>query len=177
MACHHHFVGKEPVVATSALNVKPTPETDLEPRERLAANLTAMLADAYVLMVKTQGLHWNVVGPLFVSLHQLTEQQYQDLLAAIDEIAERIRALGHLAPTSFSGLAPHSAIAEANGSNFSARQMVTTLIDDHETVARRLRDAVEVAEGFRDAATADMLTERLQVHEKAVWMLRAIIAA
>jgi starvation-inducible DNA-binding protein len=167
-------------VATTVLNVKPTvesPETDLEHRERLAASLTAMLADAYVLMVKTQGFHWNVVGPLFVTLHQLTEQQYQDLFAAIDEIAERIRALGYPAPTSISEIVQHSAIVEARGSNFSAEQMVNTLISDHETVSRRLRDAVEVAEHLRDAATADMLTERLQVHEKAVWMLRATIAA
>jgi starvation-inducible DNA-binding protein len=152
-------------------------DTDLEQRGRLAASLTAMLADASVLMIKTQGFHWNVVGPLFVSLHELTEQQYQDLFGAIDTIAERIRALGYPAPTSFADLMPHSALAEAHGSNFSAEQMVTALIGDHETVARRLRDAVEVAEDLRDVATADMLTERLHVHEKAIWMLRAIVAS
>ena len=168
------------MVADSILNVKPSvesPETDLEQRGRLAAGLTAMLADAYVLMVKTQGFHWNVVGPLFVSLHELTEQQYQDLFGAIDKMAERIRALGYPAPTSIADLMPHSALAEAHGSNFSAEQMVSALISDHETVSRRLRDAVEVAEDLRDAATADMLTERLQVHEKAIWMLRAIVAS
>lgn len=167
-------------MANSVLKVQPTvegPETDLEQRGRLAASLTAMLADAYVLMVKTQGFHWNVVGPLFVSLHELTEQQYQDLFGAIDKIAERIRALGYPAPTSIADLMPHSALTEAHGSNFSAEQMVSALISDHETVSRRLRDTVEVAEDLRDAATADMLTERLQVHEKAVWMLRAIIAS
>jgi len=153
------------------------PDTDLEQRKRLAASLTGILADAYVLMVKTQGFHWNVVGPLFISLHELTEQQYQDLFAAIDELAERIRALGYPAPTSIADLMPHSAIAEAHGSNFSAEQMVTTLISDHETVSRRLRDAVELAEDLRDVATADMLTERLQVHEKAIWMLRATVAS
>ena len=118
-------------MANSVLKVQPTvegPQTDLEQRGRLAASLTAMLADAYVLMVKTQGFHWNVVGPLFVSLHELTEQQYQDLFGAIDKIAERIRALGYPAPTSIADLMPHSALAEAHGSNFSAEQMVSALI-------------------------------------------------
>jgi starvation-inducible DNA-binding protein len=118
-----------------------------------------------------------VVGPLFVSLHQLTEQQYQDLFGAIDDIAERIRALGYPAPTSIAEMLHHSAIVEAHGSKFSAEQMVKALVSDHETVSRRLRDAVEVAEDLRDAATADMLTARLQAHEKAVWMLRATIAS
>ena len=168
------------MVADSILNARPGvdhPDTDLEQRKRLAASLTGMLADAFMLLVKTQGFHWNVVGPLFVSLHELTEQQYQDLFGAIDKMAERIRALGYPAPTSIADLMPHSALAEAHGSNFSAEQMVSALISDHETVSRRLRDAVEVAEDLRDAATADMLTERLQVHEKAIWMLRAIIAS
>lgn len=166
-------------MTASVLHARPGvdhPDTDLEQRKRLAASLTGMLADAFMLLVKTQGFHWNVVGPLFVSLHELTEQQYRDLFAAIDEIAERIRALGYPAPTSITDLMPHSAIAETHGSNFSAEQMVKTLISDHETVSRRLREAVEVAEDLRDAATADMLTERLQVHEKAIWMLRAIVA-
>jgi starvation-inducible DNA-binding protein len=118
-----------------------------------------------------------VVGPLFVSLHEMTEQQYQDLFGGIDKIAEHIRALGYPAPTSIADLVPHSAIAEAHGSNFSAEQMVSALISDHETVSRRLRDAVEAAEDLRDVPTADMLTERLQVHEKAIWMLRATVAS
>lgn len=166
-------------MASSILNIRPTvesPDTDLEQRKRSAASLTAILADAYMLLVKTQGCHWNVVGPLFVSVHQLTEEQYQDLFSAIDEIAERIRALGYPAPTSIASMMPHSAIGEESGSP-TAEQMVGALIRDNETVARRLREAVEAAERLRDVATADLLTERLQVHEKAVWMLRAIIAA
>lgn len=151
------------------------PDTDLEQRKRLAASLTGMLADAYVLLVKTQGVHWNVVGPLFVSLHQLTEEQYQDLFGAIDEIAERIRALGYPAPASIAHMMPHSAIGEETG-NPTAEKMVEALIRDNETAARRLRESVEMAEELRDVATADLLTERLQAHEKAVWMLRATIA-
>ena len=100
-----------------------------------------------------------------------------DLFAAIDRIAERIRALGYPAPMSIADLMPHSAIAEAHGSNFSAEQMMSALISDNETVSRRRRDVVEVAEDLRDAATADMLTERLQVHQEAIWMLRAIVAS
>jgi len=161
----------------NVLQARPTvdePDTDLEQRKRLAASLTGMLADAFVLLVKTQGVHWNAVGPLFVSLHQLTEEQYQDLFGAIDEIAERIRALGYPAPTSIAEMMPHSAIGEETR-NPTAEQMVEALIRDHETAARRLREAVEMAEDLRDVATADLLTERLQVHEKAVWMLRATI--
>ena len=161
------------------LNVKPTvehPEIDLEQRKRLVANLLGVLADCHVLMVKTQGYHWNVVGPLFVSLHQLTEQQYKDLFGAIDDIAERIRALGYPAPGSVADMIAHSALSEDTG-NPTAEQKVQTLIRDHETVARRLRDAVEAADELRDAATADMLTERLQFHEKAIWMLRAILTS
>jgi starvation-inducible DNA-binding protein len=165
-------------MSVSVLNARPTvenPDTDLDQRKQLAASLTGMLADAQTLMVKTQGVHWNVVGPLFISLHQLTEDQYNDLFGAIDEIAERIRALGYPAPKSLADMMPHSAIGEETG-NPTAEEMVAALARDHETVARRLRDAVETAEGLRDVATADLLTERLQVHEQAVWMLRATIA-
>lgn len=163
----------------SVLTARPTaenPDTDLEQRKQLAAGLTGMLADAHILLVKTQGVHWNVVGPLFISLHQLTEEQYQDLFGAIDQIAERIRAIGYPAPKSVADMMTHTAIKEETG-NPTAEEMVRALIGDHETVSRRLRDAVEVAEGLRDVATADLLTERLQVHEKAIWMLRAIVAS
>jgi starvation-inducible DNA-binding protein len=166
-------------MSISVLTARPTvenPDTDLEQRKQLAAALTGMLADAHILLMKTQGVHWNVVGPLFFSLHQLTEEQYQDLFGAIDQIAERIRAIGYPAPKSVADIMTHTAIKEETG-NPTAEEMVTALIGDHETVSRRLRDAVGVAEGLRDVATADLLTERLQVHEKAVWMLRATIAA
>ena len=162
---------------STVLDVKPTvehPETDLEQRKRLAANLLGVLADSHVLMVKTQGYHWNVVGPLFVSLHQLTEQQYQDLFAAIDGIAERIRALGYPAPGSIADMITHTALREESG-HPTAEEKVQALIRDHETIVRRLRDAVEAADDLRDAATADILTQRLHFHEKAIWMLRAVV--
>lgn len=166
-------------MATNVLDVKPTiehPEIDLEQRKRLVANLVGALADSYLLMVKTQGYHWNVVGPLFFTLHQLTEDQYQNLFSAVDEIAERVRALGYPAPSSIADLMAHSKVNEETG-NPTAEEMVASLVADHETIARRLRDAIEVAEDLRDPATADLLTERSRFHEKAVWMLRATIAA
>lgn len=161
----------------AVLNVRPTvehPETDLEQRKRLAANLLGVLADSHVLMVKTQGYHWNVVGPLFVSLHQLTEQHYQDLFAAIDDIAERIRALGYPAPGSMADMITHTALSEESGQP-TAEAKVHALIRDHETIVRRLRDAVDAAGELRDAVTADLLTQRLHFHEKAIWMLRAVV--
>ena len=162
---------------TTVLDVRPTvehPEIDLEQRKRLVANLLGVLADSHVLMVKTQGYHWNVVGPLFVSLHQLTEQHYRNLFGAIDEIAERIRALGYPAPGSMADMIAHSALSEESG-HPTAEEKVQNLMRDHETVARRLRDAVAAAGDLRDAATAEIMTQRLRFHEKAIWMLRAIV--
>ncbi len=151
------------------------PKTGIENRKRLAGNLSALLADTYLLLVKTQGYHWNVVGPLFVSLHGLTEEQYENLFEAADELAERIRALGHPAPTSITEMISLTVISEDTGSA-SAEDMVSNLARDHEAVVRRLREGVEIAEDLRDMATADLLTERMQFHEQAIWMLRAILA-
>ena len=162
---------------TTVLDVRPTvehPEIDLEQRKRLVANLLGVLADSHVLMVKTQGYHWNVVGPLFVSLHQLTEQHYRNLFGAIDEIAERIRALGYPAPGSKADMIAHSALSEESG-HPTAEEKVPNLMRDHETVARRLRDAVAAAGDLGDAATAEIMTQRLRFHEKAIWMLREIV--
>ena len=151
------------------------PKTGIENRKRLAGNLSALLADTYLLLVKTQGYHWNVVGPLFVSLHGLTEEQYENLFKAADDLGERIRALGHPAPTSITEMIPLTVISEDTGSA-SAEDMVSNLARDHEAVVRRLREGVEIAEDLRDMATADLLTERMQFHEQAIWMLRAILA-
>jgi len=151
------------------------PETGLEHRKRLANNLSGLLADTYLLLVKTQGYHWNVVGPLFVSLHRLTEEQYQDLFEAVDDLAERIRALGHPAPSSITEMISLTQIDENSG-KASAEEMVENLVGDHEAVVRRLREATIAAEELHDAVTAGMLTDRMQFHEQAVWMLRAVIA-
>lgn len=149
-------------------------DTGIEGRKGLAEKLGCLLADTTLLFVKTQAVHWNVVGPLFYGLHNLTETQYRDMFEAIDDIAERIRALGYPAPRGVSEMIPISVIEELAG-ECTAEEMVGSLAKDHEAVSTRLHDIVEHAEGQRDAATADLLTQRLRFHEQAVWMLKAII--
>ena len=151
------------------------PDLGIDDRKRLADSLAKIVADTYVLLVKTQGYHWNVVGQLFVSLHKLTEEQYEDLFEAGDELAERIRALGYPAPCSLHDMIKDSRVAEARG-NPTAEEMVENLVADHETVVRHLREITDLAEELHDQGTADMLTDRMKSHEKAIWMLRAIVA-
>jgi len=165
-------------MTSSALKFKAdveNPETGLEHRKRLANNLCGVLADTYLLLVKTQGYHWNVVGPLFVSLHRLTEEQYQNLFEAVDDLAERVRALGYPAPTSITEMIALAEISENSG-NPTAEQMVENLVADHEAIVRRLREGTVAAEELHDVATAGMLTDRIQFHEQAIWMLRAVVA-
>lgn len=149
---------------------------DRRDRKRLANGLTGLVADSYLLLVKTHGYHWNVVGPLFVSLHELTERQYENLFAAIDELAERIRALGYPAPSSFAQMIAQAQIDEEEESASSAEQMVRSLIGDHEKVVRRLRTTATIAADMQDDVTADLLTKRMDFHEKAVWMLKSLVA-
>lgn len=166
-------------MADSVLDMRATvehPETGIEHRKRLAAGLSGLLADTYVLLIKTQGYHWNVVGPLFVSIHGLTETHYRDLFAAVDVIAERIRALGYPAPSSMNELIPLSAVGEDTG-NPTTESMIEKLVGDHETMVKRLRQVTEAAEELRDHVTADMLTARMAFHEKAIWMLKAIVTS
>lgn len=148
------------------------PDTD---RARLANGLSGVLSDTYTLMIKTHGYHWNVVGPMFRTVHLLTQDHYEDLFAAADELAERIRSLGHPAPSSFSDMTALTIIDEESGAP-NAQQIIETLVDDHEKIARRLRDVAEIADELRDKVTADMLTARMHFHEKAIWMLRSTIA-
>ncbi|MFC4290980.1 Dps family protein [Sphingorhabdus arenilitoris] len=144
-----------------------------EDRKEIAGKLEEALADSYILYLKTLGVHWNVVGPAFYSLHKLTEEQYNDLHAAIDAIAERIRSLGQIAPASFGEFAKTSEL-ESAAIPKSADKMVEALIADNEAIAKRLRDSVEIADGFGDVFTADMLTARIGQHEENVWMLRSM---
>lgn len=147
----------------------------VEDARQLAQGLARALGETYVLYVKTQGFHWNVVGPLFFGLHKLTEEQYEDLAEAADKLAERIRALGFPAPNSFREFVRLSAVAEADG-NPPVREMIAQLIKDHETIARTFRETVELANDSGDVVTADLLTERIYAHDKAAWMFRATIA-
>lgn len=151
------------------------PDTGIDNRKRLAGNLTGVLADTYLLLVKTQGYHWNVVGPLFVSIHTLTEEHYRNLFEAADALAERIRALGYPAPSSITEMVAFSEIRE-DTENPSAELMIRSLIEDHETVVRRLRTTAELCQELNDDVTADLMIRRMEFHEKAIWMLQALVA-
>lgn len=144
-------------------------------RKDMAEHLTGILEDTYKLTVKSHIYHWNVVGPLFKSLHELTESHYETLFAAADVIAERIRALGHLAPISIGDAAQFAPSSKAVD-HTSAKSMIEDLIATHEKAVRTMRKAATMAGDAGDVVTEDMLTARLTFHEKALWMLRAIVA-
>lgn len=133
------------------------------------------MSDTYVLLLKSHVYHWNVVGPLFLDLHDLTEAQYPNLFAASDEIAERIRALGHKAPLSFKQMVPKAEVEEETASR-SAEEMIAQLVGDHEQLSRRLRELSDVADEANDLVTVDLVTRRMAFHEKAAWMLRSLKA-
>ncbi len=162
-------VGPEPTVETIDTGIE-----DSDTRQ-LADVLADALADSFTLYLKTLGVHWNIVGPAFFGLHKLTQAQYEDIDKAIDEIAERIRSLGHIAPASFGEFAERSAI-ESDVTLSDAKSMLQALIADNETVAKRMREAVQIAEDCDDVFTADMLTARIGKHEQNSWMLRASAA-
>ncbi len=147
-------------------------ETGVEHVPAIVAGLNEAVADTYCLLFKTHAYHWNVEGPLFHSIHVLTEAQYGNLFAAADALAERIRALGHLAPAKLSSITKASCVSD-KAKLPSAQEMVEDLASDHEAIARRMRKAIEAAEKGNDPVTADLLTSRCAFHEKAAWMLRA----
>jgi len=143
-------------------------------RQQIADGLGRVLADSTVLYAKTHGFHWNVTGPMFNTLHLMFMEQYTELWTALDAIAERIRALGHVAPfggSTYSGL---SSIPETEGVP-AALAMVRELVEGHEAVARTIRGVFAVADAAGDQPTADLLTQRLQIHEKTAWMLRSLL--
>ncbi len=142
-------------------------------RAEIADGLSRLLADTYTLYVKTHGYHWNVTGPMFRSLHLMFEEQYMDLRDAADEIAERIRAIGHPAPGSYTEFGQLTSVADGGG-NPGALEMVRQLVDGHEAVIRTARTVVKRAEEAGDVATADLGTQRIDVHEKTAWMLRSM---
>jgi starvation-inducible DNA-binding protein len=144
-------------------------------RVEIASELGRLLADTYTLYLKTHNYHWNVTGPMFNTLHLMFEVQYNELWLAIDLIAERIRSLGEFAPGSYAQFAALSSIAEADGIP-SADEMLADLVAGHEAVARTARAAFAVADAANDQPTADLITQRLQVHEKTAWMLRSMLA-
>lgn len=145
-----------------------------EQREEIAAGLSRLLADSYTLYLKTHNYHWNVTGPQFSSLHLTFEQQYTELATAIDAIAERIRALGVNAPGSYTEFGRLTSIEEAQGGE-TASEMVQQLLLGQETIVRTARTAILPTADAHDEPTADLLTQRMQVHEKNAWMLRSML--
>ena len=141
-------------------------------RNAVADALKMALADSYAMYLKTLGVHWNVTGPSFFGLHKLTDAQYNELHAAADGIAERIRALGHVAPASFSEFRAASCV-DVETPHKSTPEMLEELVADNEAVARRMLEASNVAEDNDDKFTEDMLIARIGIHEENAWMLRA----
>lgn len=148
---------------------------DQQDRQNIAQGLSRLLADSYTLYLKTHNYHWNVKGPLFNTLHQMFEVQYTELATAVDEIAERIRALGEPAPGSYKAYAKLTSIDEEEAVP-DAEEMIRQLLKGQETVARTARSVIGAAEAANDEPTADLLTQRMQVHEKNAWMLRSMVA-
>jgi starvation-inducible DNA-binding protein len=145
-------------------------------REKIAQGLSRLLADTYTLYLQTHNFHWNVTGPMFNTLHLMFEGQYNELALAVDLIAERIRALGFPAPGSYAAYAKLSSIKETDGVP-SAEDMIRTLVKGQEAVVRTARATFPVVEKASDEPTADLLTQRMQVHEKTAWMLRSLLEA
>ncbi|MEM9093043.1 MAG: Dps family protein [Cyanobacteria bacterium P01_F01_bin.53] len=143
-------------------------------RKAIAEGLSRALADTYTLYLKTHNFHWNVTGPMFQTLHVMFEEQYNELALAVDSIAERIRALGFPAPGTYSEYAKLSSITETEGVP-KAEEMIALLVEGQEAVARTAREVFAVADEANDEPTADLLTQRLQIHEKNAWMLRSLL--
>ena len=134
--------------------------------------LREVLASTFILYTKTLNFHWHVVGPQFQSLHALFQDQYDELFSAVDEIAERIRAIGHITPASCKEMLEHSIISESEA-NLSADQMLGALAEDHFSLSQLIRKKISEAEKNNDYGTADLLTSRLKSHEKTAWMLQS----
>ena len=147
---------------------------DAKDREKVAHALSRLLADTYGLYLKTHNFHWNVEGPMFNTLHQMFMVQYTELWNALDLIAERIRALGFYAPGTYAEFGKLSSVPETEGVP-PALEMVALLVAGHEAVARTARGVFVAVEEGGDEATADLLTQRLSIHEKTAWMLRSLL--
>ena len=145
-------------------------------RQQIAEGLSRLLGDSYTLYLKTHNFHWNVTGPMFSTLHILFEQHYTELATAVDEIAERIRALGVAAPGSYKQFSELSSIEEETGVP-GAEEMIRQLVQGQEAVVKTARSIFPVVESANDEPSADLLTQRMQIHEKNAWMLRSLLEA
>ena len=144
-----------------------------EDAQRVAGALSNVLADTFILYLKTHNFHWNVTGPMFPTLHQMFEEQYNELWLAVDAIAERIRSLGVIAPGTYGEFTRLTYLQESPVAR-NATEMIAELLRDHETAARTARSALAIARTAVDAPTEDLLTQRLAAHEKTAWMLRSL---
>ena len=144
-------------------------------RKEIVKGLSHFLADTYTLYLKTHFFHWNVTGPMFQTLHLMFEGQYTELWTSVDTIAERIRALGSIAPGSYKDFSQLTTIPETEGVP-TAEKMIQELVSGNEAVCRTARALIPAAEEANDEATMDLLTQRLQIHEKTAWMLRSMLS-
>ena len=144
-------------------------------RAAIAQGLSRLLADTYTLYLTTHNFHWNVTGPMFNTLHTMFMGQYTELWNAVDPVAERIRSLGHHAPGSYAEFGRLTSLADAPSTPPKALEMVRILVEGHEAVARTARELFPVADKAGDEPTADLLTQRLTVHEQTAWMLRSLL--
>ncbi|NES95625.1 MAG: DNA starvation/stationary phase protection protein [Desertifilum sp. SIO1I2] len=147
---------------------------DENSRQQISEGLSRVLADTYTLYLKTHNFHWNVTGPMFQTLHMMFEEQYTELATAVDDIAERIRALGYSAPATYSDFNRLTSIPETPGVP-KAEDMIRLLVEGNEAVVKTVRQAFPAAEDARDESTADLLVERMRIHEKTAWMLRSLL--
>lgn len=145
-----------------------------ENRQEIAEGLSRLLADSYTLYLKSHNYHWNVTGPMFQALHTMFEEHYTELATAVDDIAERIRSLGVLAPATYQEFSELSVIKEETDKP-NAEEMIKRLLEGHETVAKTARSVFPATEKADDEASADLLTQRIHLHEKTAWMLRSML--
>jgi starvation-inducible DNA-binding protein len=162
------------IMATQTAGIPINIGIDEQDRKAIADGLSRLLADTYSLYLKTHNFHWNVTGPMFSTLHLMFETQYTELSVAVDLIAERIRALGFPAPGSYSEYTRLSSIPEAVGVP-NAQEMIRQLVEGQEAVVRTARSVFPLVEKVNDEPSADLLTQRMQVHEKTAWMLRSLL--
>ena len=164
-------VGRTSTPAGPAINIG----IDAVDRAAIAGGLSKLLADTYTLYLTTHNFHWNVTGPMFNTLHLMFMTQYTELWNAVDPVAERIRSLGHPAPGSYAQFGQLSSIADVPSTPPKALEMVAILVEGHEAVARTARSVFPLADKAGDEPTADLLTQRLAVHEQTAWMLRSLL--
>jgi starvation-inducible DNA-binding protein len=146
-----------------------------EDRSAIAGGLSHLLADTYTLYLTTHNFHWNVTGPMFTTLHTMFMEQYTELWNAVDPVAERIRSLGHVAPGSYRQFGELTSLKDVPVPPPKAMEMVRILVEGHEAVARTARGIFPLADRANDEPTADLLTQRLAVHEQTAWMLRSLL--